>query len=85
MKYKAEINILPRKELLDPQGKTLTKNMKNLDISGISDIRVGKHLIVRFEAEDQKEADTIIESACNKLFHNPIMETYHYKIYPVDQ
>ncbi len=84
MKYKAEINIIPRKELLDPQGKTLTKNMKNLDIKGISEIRVGKHIVVHFEADDQNRANTIIETACNKLFHNPIMESYSYQIYPMD-
>ncbi|HMR42658.1 MAG TPA: phosphoribosylformylglycinamidine synthase subunit PurS, partial [Saprospiraceae bacterium] len=39
MKFFAEIDIMPHKELLDPQGKTVVKSMKNLHISGVEDVR----------------------------------------------
>ncbi len=84
MKFKAEIDIMPHKELLDPQGKTLTKNMHNLQIDNISDIRVGKHIHVELEAEDENAAKAKVELACNKLFINPIMESFRYEIYSLD-
>ena len=44
MKFKAEIDIMPHKELLDPQGKTVANNMEHVHIYGIQDVRIGKHI-----------------------------------------
>ncbi len=44
MKFIAEIDIMPHRELLDPQGKAVVKNMKHLDLSGIQDVRIGRHV-----------------------------------------
>ena len=38
MKFIAEIQIMPHNELLGPQGKTVAKNMHNLDIHGVEDV-----------------------------------------------
>ncbi|MEZ4981977.1 MAG: phosphoribosylformylglycinamidine synthase subunit PurS, partial [Saprospiraceae bacterium] len=57
MKFNAEINIMPHKELLDPQGKTVTKNMKNLSLTGIEDVRIGKHVHMVVEADTEEEAN----------------------------
>ena len=84
MKYIAEIDIMPHKELLDPQGKTATKNMSNLNISGVEDIRVGKHVSMTLEAADEKAAAEKVETACKKLLANVIMEAYSYSIKPVE-
>lgn len=75
---------MPHKELLDPQGKTLKKNMGNLNIDGVADIRVGKHIEMKFEADDLNAAEEKVESACKKLLANLIMESYHYDIQLID-
>lgn len=80
MKFKAEIDIMPHKELLDPQGKTVAKNMKNLDIHGVEDIRIGKHISMTLEADTEEEANKKVDSACKKLLANMIMETYTFQI-----
>ncbi len=82
MKFIAEILVMPHKELLDPQGKTVANNMKNLDIHGVDDIRIGKHIVIRLEAQNQSEADQKIKIACEKLLANPIMENYQYTLSP---
>ena len=83
MKYIAEIDIMPHKELLDPQGKTAVKNMGNLNITGVDDIRVGKHISMTLEAENEAAAAEKVETACKKLLANVIMEAYSYKISPL--
>jgi phosphoribosylformylglycinamidine synthase len=80
MKYKAAIDIMPLKDLLDPQGKTVAKNLKNIEISGIEDVRIGKHVEMVFEAGDENEANSMVDSACKKLLANVIMETYSFKL-----
>ena len=80
MKFKATINILPREELLDPQGKTVGNNLKNIDINGVSDVRIGKHIILKLDADSEEEAGQKVEKACKDLLANVIMETYSYSI-----
>lgn len=80
MKFIAEIDIMPHKELLDPQGKTVANNMKNLDIYGIEDVRIGKHIKMTLEASNEKEATEKVDTACKKLLANMIMESYTFSV-----
>jgi phosphoribosylformylglycinamidine synthase subunit PurS len=80
MKFLAHIDIMPLKELLDPQGKTVGKNMHNIGIEGIEDVRIGKHIQITIEAANKETANAEIESACKKILANLIMESYTYTL-----
>ncbi len=83
MEFKAEINIMPLKELLDPKGKAVAGSMKNLSLDSVKDVRIGKHIQLIIEADSQAEATTIADEACKKLLANPIMESYELEILKV--
>lgn len=76
MKFVAEIDIMPHKELLDPQGKAVANNLKSLNIQEVDDVRIGKHITLSLEAESEESAREIVENACRKLLANLIMETF---------
>ena len=78
MKFNVEIDVMPLKALLDPQGKAVTSSMKNIGLGVISNVRIGKHITLEIEAADQSEAE--VEKACKELLHNPIMESYTFTI-----
>ncbi len=80
MKFLASINILPQKELLDPQGKTVGNNLHNIGIVNITNVRIGKHITLEIEATDEAEAHETAEQACKKLLANLIMENYSFSI-----
>ncbi len=80
MTFIAEIDIMPHKELLDPQGKAVVNNMKHLNLSGINDVRIGRHVTVTLEATDEADAHQKVETACQKLLANIIMETYRFDL-----
>ena len=82
MKFKADIDIMPHKELLDPQGKTVARNLHNVDIHGVESVRIGKHIEMVVDAEDQAAAEAKVEEACKKLLANMIMETYQFTMTP---
>ncbi|RMF25443.1 MAG: phosphoribosylformylglycinamidine synthase subunit PurS [Bacteroidetes bacterium] len=84
MKFIASIDIMPHKELLDPQGKTIAHSMKNLHLDGVQDVRMGKHIEMVVEAENQEAAHQIVDEACRKLLANLIMETYRFEVRPPD-
>ena len=80
MKFIAEINVMPLKALLDPQGKAVTGVMHNNGYSEIENVRVGKHLTLEIEAADRKKATARVEEVCQKILHNPIMEGYEFTL-----
>ena len=80
MTFLAHINIMPKAELLDPQGKVVVKNLPNLDVTGVEDVRIGKHVTMRLEAAGEDEALAKVETACAKLLANVIMESYDFVV-----
>ena len=78
MKFIAEINVMPLKALLDPQGKAVSQSMKNIGFNEISNVRIGKHITLEIESESKEKALERINEACNRILSNPIMEGYEY-------
>jgi phosphoribosylformylglycinamidine synthase PurS subunit len=81
MKYIAEINVMPMKALLDPQGKAVTNSMKNLGFKEVSNVRIGKHITLEIEAGSEAEAGKRVEEACGKILINPIIEDFDYTLH----
>ena len=80
MNYIVEIDVMPLKALLDPQGKAVTNTLHNIGFKTIENVRIGKHTTLSIEAKDKNEADPKIKEICNKVLSNPIMEYYEYTI-----
>ncbi len=80
MTFTALINVMPLKELLDPQGKAVHGGLKNLGLAAIHDVRIGKHITLQIDANDKEEARKLTEEACSKLLANPVMEYYEISI-----
>ena len=81
MKFRAEIDIMPLKALLDPQGKAVTGSMKNLGLPEIANVRIGKHVTLEIEAASKDVANSKVDEACKKLLANQIMEFYEFEIF----
>jgi phosphoribosylformylglycinamidine synthase len=80
MKFKAEIDVMPLKALLDPQGKAVTGSMKNLGLAEIQNVRIGKHITLELDADSKEAASVKVDEACKKLLANQIMEFYEFEI-----
>ncbi len=81
MKFRAEIDVMPLKALLDPQGKAVTGSMKNLGLPEIENVRIGKHITLEIDASSKEAATGKVDEACKKLLANQIMEFYEFKIF----
>ena len=80
MKFIAEIDIMPLKALLDPQGKAVSGSMKNVGLPEITNVRIGKHITLEVEANSETEASEKVGKACSEMLCNQIMEGYNFKI-----
>ncbi|ACU64328.1 phosphoribosylformylglycinamidine synthase subunit PurS [Chitinophaga pinensis] len=81
MTFTAHINVMPLKELLDPQGKAVMSGLKNLGIGNVHDVRIGKHITLQIEAASKEEAQQLAENACQKLLANQVMESFEVSIH----
>ena len=84
MKFRASIDIMPLPALLDPQGKAVSSNMKNIGLSSIDNVRIGKHITLEVEAGSQAEAEEQVKTACEKLLANQIMEQFEFRVEAVE-
>lgn len=80
MKFRAQIDIMPMEEILDPQGKVVTASLHNLGLSSVDDVRIGKHIRLFVDAPDQSAAEKMVDDACKKLLANLIMERYTFRL-----
>ena len=80
MKFRAEIDIMPLKALLDPQGKAVSASMGNVGLSEITNVRIGKHITLEIDAKNKEVANTKVTEACIKLLSNQIMEGFKFTL-----
>ncbi len=80
MEFLVQVRVMPLKELLDPQGKAVMNGLSNLGLKEISDVRIGKNIFLRIQADDESKAKTIAEEASRKLLSNPVMEYFEIHI-----
>ena len=83
MKYIAEINIMPLKALLDPQGKAVGMTLSGLGYASVENVRIGKHITLDIEAANKEQAMTTVNEICSKILHNPIMEGFEYALHEI--
>ena len=80
MKFKAEIEILPKKGLLDPQGKAVLQSIPRIGADNVTDVSVGRFITLEIDAENASKAEETAELASKKLLANLIMESYNIRI-----
>ena len=76
MTYTVQVKIMPLDGLLDPQGKAVMGGLKNLSLSQVQDVRIGKNIQLEIEAESKEAAEKIATEAADKLLANQVMEMY---------
>ena len=80
MIYTVEIKVMPLKELLDPQGKAVMGGLDNLGLKGVEDVRIGKNITLKVNADTAEEARELAEEASRKLLSNPVMEYFELSV-----
>lgn len=80
MKFFVEVDIMPLKALLDPQGKAVNQSLNKIGFESVANVRIGKHVNFEIEANSKVEAEEKVAEVCNKVLTNPIMEGFSIKL-----
>ena len=75
-RFRVAVHIIPRKGILDPQGKAVADALHTLGFPGVGDVRVGRHLVIDAQAADRAAAEREVRAMCEKLLANPLIEDY---------
>ncbi len=74
--YRVEIRVVPRRGLLDPQGKAVADALHALGFAEVADARVGRHVVLELRAADADAARRRAAEMCDRLLANPVTEDY---------
>ncbi|MBK4144322.1 phosphoribosylformylglycinamidine synthase subunit PurS [Corynebacterium macginleyi] len=67
------VNVMPKAEILDPQGQAVVRALGRIGVSGVSDVRQGK----RFELEvDDSVTAEELDKVAEMLLANTVIEDY---------
>lgn len=78
--FKAKVDVTLKKSVLDPQGKTVLQALHSLAFKGVKDVRVGKHFVVTLDMDDYAKAEEELKKMCDRVFINPVIEEYSFKL-----
>ena len=74
--FQVEVRVVPREGILDPQGNAVTGALHALGFGDVTDVRVGRHLVVETRAADADRAGRAAREMCERLLANPVTEDY---------
>jgi phosphoribosylformylglycinamidine synthase PurS subunit len=75
-RFRVAVHIVPRRGILDPQGKAVADALHTLGFGGVRDVRVGRHLVIDADADESSAAERSVRDMCAKLLANPVTEDY---------
>ncbi len=75
MKFRATIHVKPRSEVRDPQGDAVAAALRSIGLP-VDGVRVGKEIVVRFDAPDESRAREMTATMGKELLANPVVEDF---------
>jgi phosphoribosylformylglycinamidine synthase PurS subunit len=73
------VDVMPKPEILDPQGKAVTGALARLGFAGMS-VRQGKRFEIEVEGEFTEERLDEVRRAAETLLANTVIETFNVRV-----
>lgn len=70
------VDVMPKREILDPQGKAVLGALPRLGFEGVSDVRQGKRFEIEVDGEHSDDLLAQVRSMAEILLSNPVIEDY---------
>ena len=74
MKFSVIVTL--KKDVLDPQGKVVSQNLKNMGIKNLNLVRQGKFFEIDIDETDPIKAENQVRVMSEKLLSNQIIEDF---------
>jgi phosphoribosylformylglycinamidine synthase len=78
--YKVKVHILLKDDVLDPQGKTVSKSLHHMGHESIQDVRIGKYIEIISNETDETKLKAEVKEMCQKVLTNTVIEKFEFSI-----
>ncbi|HET9797487.1 MAG TPA: phosphoribosylformylglycinamidine synthase subunit PurS [Gemmatimonadaceae bacterium] len=75
-RFRVAVQVVPRRGLLDPQGKAVADALHSLGFRDVATVHVGRHLVLELDAADSDAARLQTREMCERLLANPVTEDF---------
>ena len=76
-RFRVAVHVVPRRGLLDPQGKAVADALHTLGFGAVASVHVGRHLVLELDVPDADAARAMTREMCERLLANPVTEDFH--------
>ena len=77
---KVIINISLKNGVLDPEGQAIENVLSNLNFTDVSNVRIGKQIILNVNKPTKEEVLKIADNMCRDLLANTVIENYYIEV-----
>lgn len=74
------VDVMPKSEILDPQGKAVHGALDRLGLSGVVAVRQGKRFEIELDGEVDDTRLAEIHDVAESLLSNPVIENYAVRV-----
>jgi len=78
--YVARVYVSLKPTVNDPQGRTIKGGLHSLGFAEVESVRAGKHMEIRFQANDRDQAEKQVAEMCRLLLANPVIEDFRFEL-----
>jgi len=68
------VDVMPKPEILDPQGKAIANELPRIGLRGFTEVRQGRRFELTVEGEADEQVLAQAREAAEKLLSNPVIE-----------
>ena len=81
--FRAVVEVMLKRSILDPQGRTVESTLRRLGHENISDLRVGKRIEMRLSGE-REALEKQLDEVARKTLANPVLEDVSFELVELD-
>lgn len=78
MRAKVDVELKPG--MLDPEGRTIERALKQLGYPEVAEVHVGKVIELEMDEEDEGRALERVDEMCRRLLANPVIHSYEIEL-----
>ena len=79
------VDVMPKREILDPQGKAVLGALPRLGFDGVVEVRQGKRFELEVAGDPSEETLAAVRKMAETLLSNPVIEDFEVRAQEGDQ
>ena len=78
--FLARVRVTLKASVNDPVGQTILSGLHDLGFDSVIGVRSGKYFELTLNSESEETARAQVDSMCDKLLANPVIESYTFDL-----